>query len=310
MRTAPLLLVLASLGFASPCFAAETSSHTTAKAAFAAGKRAFEGEQFAQALVEFQRAFELSPHDAVRFNVAVCLERLGRFSEAAKEYDAAAASAALPESERERARRSAVQARRNVAVVAVEGGENGAVLVDGSERCKAPCELELDPGRHAISVGTWQTEVVAVAGQSSKVLVPAPAPEPVAEAQPLPKPQPVAEKPRPQAIAPQSKPVEHDAQPAKEGRGPGALTWTGASVALVGAGAATYFWLHATDLKESYDESPKQDELDSGNQAVLFTNVSLGVAAVGAALIAVDLIFFAPEPESKSARRSLGTFRF
>lgn len=70
---------------------------------FAAGEAAFEAGEVETALGHFQRAFELAPHDAVRFNLAICFEALGRDEEALREYEIVAASAEVDADTRERA---------------------------------------------------------------------------------------------------------------------------------------------------------------------------------------------------------------
>src|SRR5262245_61254015 len=102
-----------------------------AREAFTSGERAFEKGDYVAALAAFERAFALAPHDAVRFNLAVCLERLGRPSEALLQYEAAAKSSVLTAAERERARRSGAELRPKVGTLVVEGQAGAAVQVDG-----------------------------------------------------------------------------------------------------------------------------------------------------------------------------------
>ena len=66
-----------------------------ARDAFANGEQAFAADDYELGLHHFRTAMELAPHDAVRFNLAVCFERLGRFREAVEEYAAAARSPQL-----------------------------------------------------------------------------------------------------------------------------------------------------------------------------------------------------------------------
>jgi tetratricopeptide (TPR) repeat protein len=61
-----------------------------ARARFMAGSKAFRLGDYATALTEFEAAYELQPVGAIRFNIAVCLEKLGRSDEARAELDALA----------------------------------------------------------------------------------------------------------------------------------------------------------------------------------------------------------------------------
>ncbi|MCC7541254.1 MAG: tetratricopeptide repeat protein, partial [Deltaproteobacteria bacterium] len=138
-----------------------------ARTAFQRGERAFDEGRTEEALDDFRRAFRLAPHDAVRFNIAVCLERLGRFIEAAQEYDAASVSEALDAPTQQRAREQAARVRLSTALLIVSGSPAGAdVLVDDERRCALPCRVRVDPGARRIvvrSAGGEATRSVTVA---------------------------------------------------------------------------------------------------------------------------------------------------
>ena len=50
----------------------------------------------------------------------------------------------------------------------------------------------------------------------------------------------------------------------------------------MGAGGAVYFGLQVNDAESSFNDHPNQDDYDRFNKNKLFTNISIGVAAVGA----------------------------
>src|SRR5262245_13080861 len=58
-----------------------------AKAAFAAGKEAFERGDYEVALTNFQRANSLVPAPSLQYNIGNCQERLGRYREAASSFE-------------------------------------------------------------------------------------------------------------------------------------------------------------------------------------------------------------------------------
>src|SRR5262245_29412078 len=99
--------------------AAQEDTRAAAARAFDEGQASVRRSDFEAALASFQRAFALQPEDRVRFNIALTLERLRRFREAALEFDQAATSS-LPDDARRQARESAARAR----------GELGTVVVD------------------------------------------------------------------------------------------------------------------------------------------------------------------------------------
>jgi tetratricopeptide (TPR) repeat protein len=82
---------------------AQDDVRARAGAEFAAGEAAFEARELETALAHFQRAFELAPHDAVRFNLGIVLEALERTEDALREYEIVAASAEVDVDTRDRA---------------------------------------------------------------------------------------------------------------------------------------------------------------------------------------------------------------
>ena len=90
-------------------------------------------------------------------------------------------------------------------------------------------------------------------------------------------------------------------QPARESRGPGWLTWTGAGLAVVGTASTLYFGLRTQSLHDDYVREPTEQRYDDGRDARLATNLSIGVAAVGAVMLAVDLLLLAPRERTPVA---------
>jgi hypothetical protein len=268
--------------------AASEDARKSARAAFAEGERAFAAGEVPAALAQFERAFELAPHDAVRFNIAVCLEALGRYAEALAQYQTAAESQVLSSAERARAARSAELARSHVGTVSVQGHAGVELLVDGRARCVAPCRVELDPGTHEVVLATRPTErrvTVEIAKGKEVVLTTLPGEaslESRSTERPAPPPQPGAE------LEPTFAPTW--------------LTWTGTAVAATGVAGIIGFGVWADGLHDDYVREPTQERLDTGTLARDLTNASIGVAALGGVLVAIDLIFLAPGSGPPAAR--------
>ncbi len=93
---------------------AAAAAQDAAASAFRSGEEHFERGRYEEALVFFEQAFELSPHAAVRFNIAVCLERLGRDRDALSEYEQAATSSNLSDAERARAQKEVLRMRKKL----------------------------------------------------------------------------------------------------------------------------------------------------------------------------------------------------
>ena len=269
---------------------AKPAEQRAAREAFARGEQAFKNGEYSAALEAFREAFTAVPHDAVRFNIAVCLERLGRYQEAAEQYDAAAQSSLIDDADRVRARRSAQTARASLGTVIVEAGTQGtAVIVDRVERCRVPCRVALDPGPHRVAIGDSPPVAIAVERGREHVMVP---PKAVTRS--------AAVRPRPRGALQEERPA------VSERRGPGILTWAGGGLMIAGAASTVYFGLRAQSLHDDYVQEPTEERYDDGTQARLFTNVSIAVAAVGGILLAVDLLLLAPRertPVSATAAR-------
>ena len=254
---------------------AQSPDAPAAKAAFADGERAFADDDYALALQSFEKAMRLAPRDAVRFNLAVCLERLGRFREAYSEYEAAARSAVLDDDAKARAREQANRTRERLGTVKFEASADSkaAVVFLGVERLgPMPVIALVDPKTHefevrtpdrtlltTVAVGRGETKVVRLGLTSSSGGV-------------------VVDKP---LIGP--------------------LTWVGAAVTAVGAAAFIGFGLNASALHDQYLARPTQDTRAAGVFARDFANVGLGVGIAGLVLVAADLLWHAKAPVTAGA---------
>jgi hypothetical protein len=237
-----------------------------AREAFAEGERAFAQADYAAALEHFRRAFELRPHPAVRFNLAVCLDSLGRFVEAAEQYDAAAGSTELDEQARRQAAESAARMRLRLAVLVVEGEPNGEpVFVDDLQRCVLPCRVQIDPGLHRVRTRAGEAEQIDLRrGETRTLRIEANA-------------------------APTEVDLTHPVPPATPSF-PTWIGWTGVGVAGLGIAGAVILGLRTLALRSDY-ETMATDALQSEGLLMRdLTNVSIGVAILGGVLFAVDLL--------------------
>lgn len=268
MSVAVVLALVSALGVrALPIDAAETAQ-AQAKVAFQRGEQAFLAHDFLGALGSFQEAFRALPSDAVRFNIAVCLERLARFREAIAEYDAARLSATMDEPGRARASANLDRLRPWLSALVVTGSRTGArIIVDGQDRGAVPATIELDPRRQTIvfrdALGELTETVEPARGQTLRLHVDRP------EGLTLPAPLPAA-------------------------RGLSALGVVGIGVAAVGAAGTLGFGLWAQDLYGQYNADPTLDVGRRGITARNLANGSIAVVGLGAALILVDLFLLQP----------------
>ncbi len=243
-----------------------------AAAAFAEARARFDAREYEAALTSFRRAYQLAPHDRVRFNIAVCLEELGRYRAAAVEYQAVAASAQLDDAIRARARAAHAAARAHLATLVLRAARPTQVAVDGEAGCATPCELSLDPGQHSLryetSDGEARRRVRVVAGGRVEVALDTPS-------------------------APTA-PTDDDTEPPAPGfevdLGP--LGGVGIVTAAAGIGGVIGFGLRAADLHAEYERlGCATVDCAEGELFRDATNVSIAVALAGALLIVVDLAF-------------------
>ncbi|MEQ9074361.1 MAG: hypothetical protein RLP09_10945 [Sandaracinaceae bacterium] len=236
---------------------------------FQRGLEAFEQDRIEAALAHFRSALELDPRDAVRFNIALCLEQLGQHREAAEEYERAASSDEVPEEARRLAAAQAEVNRARLAELRATGWPGARLSVDGRARCTLPCATREDPGAHEIAATldgrTWSDSVQLRAGERVILSV----------------------------VEPPARVVAAPAEPVVESGWTPAIGWLGGlgiSLGLAGTGATIGLGWHAERLHAQYVLAPSLDGAREGSAFRDATNVSLSIAIAGAALFLVDLI--------------------
>lgn len=230
-----------------------------ARALSVEGVTAFEAHDYQRALDNFTRAFELAELEEIRFNVALCLERLGRYREATETYEAALASNALDDEGRARAQQRLDDIAPRLATIVFTGVAGTRVRVDDRHECEVPCEIRVDPGAHTWSARGEIASVSAQPGSRAEV-----------------------------RIEPLSTP---DPAPARDDGGwsPGWLFYTGIALAAIGAGGTIGFGLRSNDLLEQFDMGD-DSVAGEGETMTLLANVSLAVGITGAVAALLDLL--------------------
>jgi len=261
------LLVFSTASFAraepSDSLVARAEARDAAREHVDEASRSFARHDYLGCVSAFQRAYDIAPMPQIRFNLGVCLERLARFREAAREYLASAESEELSAEERARARAKlrVLQKRMGVARIAAVQGF-ASVLIDGESECDLPCSIYLDPGRHEAAVGRGsRLRVVRFrvrAGKRAKVRFP------------------------PVEI------IHTSASNRPRGRKRGWLTWTGSGLAGIGVAGTVGFGLRTLSLRDQFEASPAPELAASGARMRSLTNLSLAVAVTGAVLILAD----------------------
>ena len=125
------------------------ASRDEARAAFARGEAASKRRDWRTAIAEYERAYQLSPHADVLYNIAASYEQLGERRAAAGYYqrylddapgadDRAAVAAKL------------LALRDHPATIAIEAPAGTAIVIDGRRAGAAPLTVELRRGSHQI----------------------------------------------------------------------------------------------------------------------------------------------------------------
>lgn len=248
---------------------------------FARGQRAFDDRDFVSALELFQRAQTLQPHDAVLYNAALSLERLGRYVESVAIYESLAESTELDGPTRQDAAERLTAADARVATLQVSGWIGARLWVDGESRCVIPCSARVDPGPRALRAeldgGEWSDTVEVRASESRSIRV------------------------TPRASPAQSPLVDTgEGEQAQVPVAEPAIGWlgiVGASTAVIGGAGILGFGLRTNALERDYQGStlpnghPELNTLEDNTRRMSgLANASIGVAAVGVVLLAIDLI--------------------
>jgi hypothetical protein len=177
-----IIVVLAIAGasvvstWAAPAHAADTAE---ANRHFQEGVELYGEGKFEEALVEFERAYEIAPHPLVLYNLAGTNRELSHYDDAIQYYErflTEGEGKVSPELlEKGKSELAALKSRVGTILVTVDRA--GAVIsVDGHKAGEAPLQrpLVLGPGRHTIEIGMpggrVETRVVALAsGDQAKV---------------------------------------------------------------------------------------------------------------------------------------------
>ena len=245
---------------------ATSEARERARVALDRGNEAFTAHDYGAALVAFQEAFAAAPVDQIRFNIARCFERLGRFREATLEYRAAANSDDLSAEQRARAQRELDAVEERLGTLVVRGPPGVELEIDAAFACTIPCREQLDPGEHRLRGPTGAERRVSLerGGVAAVQWTVSEAPD-----EPAP-----------------GRPVEVDA----DDHEPGGLSIAGGVVGVVGIAGIVGFGLRVNALVDRFDAEPSNSTADEGELMATLANASIGVAVIGASLVLVDLL--------------------
>jgi hypothetical protein len=284
-------LLISEKGF--PQESGEKDIQTVARERYQNGKSYYEDEKYAEALVEFQAAYDAKPHPIVLKSIAECKVLTGNVSGAIETLELFLEAPITPD--RDKVIERLEELRGMVGIVEVKSEPPGAVIVvNGKDTEKVtPAVITLDFGEHEIvlTVQDYEPAVKSTklekGARSTSIFVNFEE-EGVSTI--------------PVIVAPVVVPLEDEQQPdvKADKPGPHPAFWACAAVAGVGLVSGTVFGTMALADEKDYNNNPTEAKKDAGERNALIADISFGVAI--AAAIAGTVVFFTVDNEGKKKR--------
>jgi hypothetical protein len=154
-----IVLAIATPALAGPKKGApkeQTPEQKEADRHFKSGVALFKEAKFAEALAEFERAYEIAPHPTVLYNIAGCHRELSHYGEAVKFYKRflAEGKGVAPKDRLAAAQTELDGILARIARITVAAPDGAMLTLDGTELGTMPVEMPLmvAPGEHKIVV--------------------------------------------------------------------------------------------------------------------------------------------------------------
>jgi len=253
---------------------ANNEQQQKARTAYARGQELFQAEQFEEAKVSFNEAFEAVPNPVVLLSLAECEVKLNQLPEAVTTLER---YLALREDAPDRAQIEAKIAtiKETPATLAISSDTPGAgIKIDGADTGQVtPAEVQVAPGAHVVQVAFGTEEgstqsMTARYGQRHELSVELGARtlvDPFGDS----------------GIAgPSQQPAASAEEVEVSTGGAGAAAWVLVSVGAAGIVAGSVLGFMTLSAKNDFDQAPTADTADKGERLALFTDVAFGVGAV------------------------------
>ncbi len=269
----------------------EDDSRALAKEHYGKGKGLYDAKNYAEAMAEFQTAYDLKPHPTVLKSVAECKLQLGDIQGARETFEKVLADPATTNKAPIQARIDEIIAMMaSIEIITVP--EGAGVMLDGAVTDKiTPATIELPPGDHelALNIDGYEPLVKSVSltnGEKAKVEV-----DFATEG--------TSSEPEPALVDPFADESGGDVVVGKEEEGPPPAFWVSAAVAGVGLVAGTVFGTMALGDEDDYHANPEDKDIKkTGERNAIIADVSFGVAAAAAV---VGIIILVTNKDDESA---------
>jgi hypothetical protein len=246
-----------------------------AKALFTAGEKKLKAEDVAGALEDFEASEAAKPDPATERYIAICQDKLQRYTDAVASYEKLiAANPPKMKEQVEEATKRVAAIKAMPGKVKVETTPPGASVVIDTAQAPyervTPVEIELAPGKHTLLIGaegyentTKEVDVGYASTQDvsaelvKKELPPPPPPPPVVAEKPVPAPAPPPPPPEPRSKVP---------------------AYVTGAVAIVAAGVGTGFGIKALGQSDDFNDKPTTKKADDGENNALVADMMFGIA--------------------------------
>lgn len=279
-----------------PAPAPADDTQAQARVHYSNGKILYEKGSYADAMAEFQLAYDLKPHPSVLKSIAECKIQMGDIAGAIATFEKFLAD---PEAtKKEVVEAKIAELKGMMARVEITSDPAGAsLMIDGAATDKVtPATIELAPGEHHVVLNTdgfqpLEKSLILGKGEQGRIAVSF-----AVEGTPT---TPPAEPSIADPFADGATPAPADANVENESEGPPAAFWIAAAVAGVGLVSGTVFGTMALGDEKDFEDKKETDpyatgELndikDSGERNGIIADVSFGVAAAAAVVGVVVLV--------------------
>ena len=273
-----------------------------AKEHYTNGKALYEKGSYADAMAEFQTAYDLKPHPSVLKSIGECQVQIGDIPGAVATFEKYLADPAA--SKKDEVQAKIVEIKAMMARVDISSVPTGAgITVDGAVTDKVtPATIELTPGEHTIVLNAegyspLEQPLTFAKGEKKQLQVDFDK-EGVSTAEPA-LVDPFADEGG--AVPAEGGEIENETE------GPPAAFWIAAAVAGVGLVSGTVFGTMALGDEDDFNQKKKSgsreglnDAKDSGERNAIIADVSFGVAAA-AAVVGVIILLTDKGDESAEA---------
>jgi len=281
------------------------------------GKALYEKGSYADAMAEFQTAYDLKPHPSVLKSIAECKVQMGDIPGAIAIFEKYLADPAAAKKEDVEAKVAELKGMMTRVEITSEPA-GASVMVDGAATDKVtPATFELSPGEHRVVLNVdgyqpLEKSLTLSKGEQGKVAV-----NFAAEG--------TSTAPATETALVDPFATDSSAAPAQggevenESEGPPAAFWIAAAVAGVGLVSGTVFGSLALGDQNDFDDKKKtnpndraglQDIKDSGERNAIIADVSFGLAAAAAVVGVVVLVVHNKKGGEKADASAKSRFNF